>query len=222
MNKQEKSTSLAAMRTRKVLVEAGLELFGSQGFEATSTRQIAQLARTNIASIAYHFGGKDGLREACAHYVGRTLGRVAMRRHSNGGSLETMSAEQARLIMLSLVDQMVAFTQLQHKASLIVPFILNEANRPNGTLPLLYEELFGPVLENITQVWAKATNTSPESEFVRLQLFAVIGPIIYFRIARNIVTKRMEWQSIGPDEAAKIAAVIKQNLIALLDASVKE
>ena len=43
-----------------------IPFFGTKGFAATSTREIAAAAGTNVASIAYHFGGKDGLRLACA------------------------------------------------------------------------------------------------------------------------------------------------------------
>ncbi|MBN9445309.1 MAG: TetR family transcriptional regulator, partial [Bosea sp.] len=47
--------------TRQALIRAGLDLFGRNGFDATSTREIAQAAGVNSAGIAYHFGGKDGL-----------------------------------------------------------------------------------------------------------------------------------------------------------------
>ena len=56
----------AADMTRDALVRAALKLFGRQGFDGTSTREIAAEAKANIGSIAYHFGGKEGLRAACA------------------------------------------------------------------------------------------------------------------------------------------------------------
>ena len=43
--------------TRLALIRAALTLFGSKGFDGTSTRDIAALANANIGSIAYHFGG---------------------------------------------------------------------------------------------------------------------------------------------------------------------
>src|SRR5689334_5218966 len=55
--------------TRTTLVEAAIRLFGEKGYDAVSTRDIADLAAANIGSIAYHFGGKPGLRRACAEYV---------------------------------------------------------------------------------------------------------------------------------------------------------
>ena len=55
--------------TREALIRAGLDLFGRHGFEASSIREIAQAAGVNSAGIAYHFGGKDGLRQACAEAI---------------------------------------------------------------------------------------------------------------------------------------------------------
>ena len=59
--------------TRAALVAAALKLFGDKGFEAASTREIAAAAEVNIAMIAYHFGGKEGLRAACADFVAERL-----------------------------------------------------------------------------------------------------------------------------------------------------
>jgi TetR/AcrR family transcriptional regulator, regulator of cefoperazone and chloramphenicol sensitivity len=49
---------------RQRLVEAGLRLFAQQGFSKTSTRELAEAANVNIASISYYFGDKAGLYRA--------------------------------------------------------------------------------------------------------------------------------------------------------------
>ena len=59
--------------TRLALIRAALDLFGAKGFEAASTRAVAAAAGANLASIAYHFGGKEGLRLACADHVVQTI-----------------------------------------------------------------------------------------------------------------------------------------------------
>ena len=66
MAETSKERRSSSQQTRAALIAAGLRLFGEKGFDATSTRDIAAAANTNIASIAYHFGGKEGLRLACA------------------------------------------------------------------------------------------------------------------------------------------------------------
>ncbi len=50
--------------TRGELMDAALTLFAEQGFAGTSIRQIAKTAGTNLASVSYHFGDKNGLYTA--------------------------------------------------------------------------------------------------------------------------------------------------------------
>ncbi len=47
--------------TRDRLLKVATELFAKQGFDATSTAEICQLAKANVAAITYHFGTKDNL-----------------------------------------------------------------------------------------------------------------------------------------------------------------
>ena len=49
---------------RHRLLAAGLRLFAEQGYSKTSTRELADAARVNIASISYYFGDKAGLYRA--------------------------------------------------------------------------------------------------------------------------------------------------------------
>jgi AcrR family transcriptional regulator len=53
--------SRASSSTRQRLVNAALELFTSQGFTETTTRQIAELAQVNEVTLFRHFGNKQGL-----------------------------------------------------------------------------------------------------------------------------------------------------------------
>jgi AcrR family transcriptional regulator len=53
-----------ATSARERLLRHALALFASQGFAKTSTREIAEAAHTNVASISYYFGDKAGLYRA--------------------------------------------------------------------------------------------------------------------------------------------------------------
>src|SRR5690606_6920168 len=58
---------------RQRLIEAGLELFGRRGYEATSTRQLAARAGVALSAIPYHFGGKAELYRAVVASVAERL-----------------------------------------------------------------------------------------------------------------------------------------------------
>ena len=49
---------------RARLLQTGLRLFAQQGYSKTSTRELAEAASVNVASISYYFGDKAGLYRA--------------------------------------------------------------------------------------------------------------------------------------------------------------
>jgi AcrR family transcriptional regulator len=50
--------------TRRKILDEALALFADRGFAGTTTRAIGAAAEVNIATIDYHFGGKQGLYDA--------------------------------------------------------------------------------------------------------------------------------------------------------------
>lgn len=50
--------------SRARLLQSGLRLFAQQGYAKTSTRELAEDAGVNVASISYYFGDKAGLYRA--------------------------------------------------------------------------------------------------------------------------------------------------------------
>lgn len=207
----------SAEQTRLALVRAGLRLFGQKGFEATSTREIAAAAKANIGSIAYHFGGKDGLRAACADHIVATIGGLA--EQALGSFLkeaDAASPEEAEAILTRTVETMVGFVVARPEAGEIVPFVLRELSHPSSALDRIYEGVFDPVHRALCRIWAAATGEEAESERTRLTVFTIIGQVVYFRIGREAVKRRMGWAEIGRREAAAVAEVAKGNLAAII------
>jgi TetR/AcrR family transcriptional regulator len=65
-------------KTPESILDAAEPLFARSGFAGTTTRQIARAARCNVALIAYHFGGKQGLYKALfSRYFRRLRSRIA-------------------------------------------------------------------------------------------------------------------------------------------------
>ncbi|MBT8038070.1 MAG: TetR family transcriptional regulator [Verrucomicrobiae bacterium] len=49
------------METRDQILDAAWNLFAERGFEDVSVRDVTNTAGVNLASVSYHFGGKEGL-----------------------------------------------------------------------------------------------------------------------------------------------------------------
>jgi AcrR family transcriptional regulator len=49
--------------------DAAVGIVGAQGWDRTTTRQIAAAASVPVGLVNYHFGSKDGLRQSCDDWV---------------------------------------------------------------------------------------------------------------------------------------------------------
>jgi AcrR family transcriptional regulator len=61
-------THLRGEETRRRILGTALEMFAEQGYEATSTRLLADRAGVNLPAIPYYFGSKEGLYRAVVAY----------------------------------------------------------------------------------------------------------------------------------------------------------
>jgi AcrR family transcriptional regulator len=218
--KSPRRESSPADLTRAALVQAALKLFGRQGFDGTSTREIAAEAQANIGSIAYHFGGKEGLRTAAADYIVETIQTIAGQALGDvrAPAAGPEGAQAAQTLLSTALERMVGFVVASPQAGDIVQFVLRELSRPTAALDRIYDGVFEPTHRRLCQLWEEATGEPAESERTRLTVFTLIGQVIYFRIGREAVMRRMGWHDIGAAEAAKVIAVTTDNLSAILAA----
>ncbi|RWC63385.1 MAG: DUF1956 domain-containing protein [Mesorhizobium sp.] len=207
-----------AEMTRAALVRAALKLFGRQGFDGTSTREIAAEAQANIGSIAYHFGGKEGLRTAAADFIVETIQTVAGPALGNAQAPMPVDPAAAQAQLFAALERMAGFVVASPQAGEIVQFVLRELSHPTAALDRIYDGVFEPAHRRLCQLWEQATGEPAESEATRLTVFTLIGQVIYFRIGREAVMRRMGWPDIGAAQAAKVVAVTSGNLKAILAA----
>ncbi len=205
-------------KTKRDLIESALYHFGHEGYAGTSTRSIAQTAKTNIASIAYHFDGKAGLKRACINFIAMALGdvvSVVMDRKLS--DIEHLSPEEARAKIMEMIDRIITFTQTNKRAELVIGFMLKEVLHSPEEIETLYHLIFEPLMDRVTVLFSRATRQPVSSDELKLAIFAMIGQILYIRLARPLVLKRMKWQSVGPEELEQIKTVLHRSIIALLD-----
>ena len=206
-------------KTRAGLVATALKLFGSRGFEATSTREIAASAKANIASIGYHFGGKEGLRHACAEHAAKFIGSVVGSALSAASisEIKALSPQQARNELQGFIRRAVKEMLTRPSAERIVSFVVREVTNPSAAISVIYAGVIEPTHRKLCALWAQATGEEAESETVRLAVFAIMGQAVYFRIGQEIVNRRMGWQLYGDEEADRIVDEIVANLRSALD-----
>jgi AcrR family transcriptional regulator len=133
---------------RQALLTAAAKLFRRQGFDATSTRDIAAAVGMHSGSPFYHFKSKDALLFAVMEEGLRTaITRQVAALQSSSGAADTPQLQLRRLIR-------VHFETLQGPGNDFVPVMLYEhralSARQRALLAKLqadYEAAWTPVLE---------------------------------------------------------------------------
>ena len=205
--------------TRLALIRAALDLFGAAGFEGASTRAIATAAGANLASIAYHFGGKDGLRLACADHVVATIRAMLGQPLAAAAAAAPLSPASARALLEQVIGAIVGFLVVRPEAQSIARFVVREMFEPTEAFERIYADAFAPIHERFCLVWAAATGAPADAPATKLATLAMLGQVLYFRIGRRVALRRLGWTDIGSAEGEAIRATLVAHLDAALAAA---
>ena len=124
--------------TRERIVSAAVAAFAEKGFEAASTRDIAERAKTEQGLLTYHFPSKDKLWRAAAN---RIFGDLAKQFEPITTSLEFSNPrERARAAVREYVRYAAKHPELFR-------FMVDEGNRSNARMRWLVDTHVKPRFE---------------------------------------------------------------------------
>lgn len=212
--------------TRQSLVDAAIEIFGRDGFHASSTRTLANAARVNQALIGYHFGGKDGLYlaaiEHIAQRIAQRMGPLAEQIGNRIEALEKAAAgkapanAEAYLLLLYRVTDAFALMLTDPETTPWARLILREQQDPSPAFDVLYGGVLGRVLVLTTRLAGRIRGIDPQSIEARLLALTIFGQVLVFRAARAAVLRHMQWPAFDGDQINTIQALVRRNVKAIL------
>jgi AcrR family transcriptional regulator len=202
---------------RQHLVLAALDLFGRNGLEGTSTREIARAAGRPMSAITYHFGGKDELYLAVARYLAGRIGEsLAAARGSPAAGAREATPAQARAALHELLQAFVGIMVRPESASWS-RYILREQMEPTPAFDLLYGSVMSPVLQQVCTLLRRVSGRRLTLKDARLRALALFGQVLVFRACRAAVLRSNAWDDVGAAEVRRIRAVVRIHLDAILD-----
>jgi len=145
--------------TKQKIMDTAERLFGEQGYDATSLRQIIAEAGVNLAAVHYHFGSKEEL-----------LDELVVRR-----------AEPVNEARIALLDRLEAVPGLPPVEKVLEAFLLPTAEAANrhpqfvklmgrimaeGLMPAILEKHFRVAKDRFLGALQKAMPELPEDELL--------------------------------------------------------
>lgn len=206
-----------AAATRHAIITAALRLFAEYGYNAVSTRKIADYSNANIGSIAYHFGGKPGLLIACAHHavqaIEETLGADVLQPMD-----DDVTPEAARMELVGIARLLVMPITNRSEAEDISAFLMRYITQRSEAFDLLYSQITGPLHRHMRQLLARASGRDPDAEQTKILTFSIMGQSMYFRICPDAVKNGLGWDGFQGGECMKIGTALSLSINGLIDA----
>jgi AcrR family transcriptional regulator len=203
--------------TRQRLLEVAIRVFAERGFDGARTRDIAEAAKTNLVSIAYYFGNKQGLYHAAALWVAArwaahqeplvqqartSMARSRVTHRELGGILRTLLRDFVRLILGDFLPDCYG------------KFLEAAASGPAREFSIIDKSL-APLRNVVAEAIAGLTGESAVSPATQVRALAIIGSCVCFRRDRPAVLRALKWKQIGAKELKMIEMAIQASIRAM-------
>jgi AcrR family transcriptional regulator len=181
--------------TKIRILDTAEKLFATQGFAATSIRQIVKAAGVNIAAIHYHFGSKESLIEAV---LARKAAPVNKERLRLLDELEKKHAGKT-LPVEGVIEAFIApVIRMQHgKNDRLFPQLMGRTlNEADEKMYQMVHRIFGEVITRFVRAFRLAVPDIPQDELIS-RIHFMIGVMAFATfVPKNKVFENL--QSSGP------------------------
>ena len=177
--------------TQASILAAALSEFGAHGFAAATTRRIADAAGVTLPSIAYHFGGKEGLYVACAHEIVRrfqeaTSALIAPITQLASGpgdpdAARTLIADTLKRLLRLFLDPIGGQTQAD--------FAMRALRERGPGFAILHDQLWAPGVAGLAQLVAVARGGQAATPADRTDALLLISSLLAFAMGREVSLK---------------------------------
>lgn len=171
--------------THDRILSAAQKLFSDKGFDATSVRDITTEAGCNVASVNYHFGGKDNL------YLETFRSMLTVLRDRR---LELMDELMARDPSPSLEEFVETYAVIMieplvgdSRGRMFLNLVSREMIAPRLPQGVLVEEFFEPMMGRATAALARVGPPLDEGS-ARLCVMSMVGQLLHSLRAHHLLT----------------------------------
>lgn len=193
------------------LIQAGIEFFGTHSLAGASTRQIAKQAGQNVASIAYHFGGKKELYLAVAEHVAWILRRemqaqiTEIRRFLDGKN------RPRKQCLSHLTRILCEAVRLKGEIVALSQYVVREQTHPTEAFQIIYEKALEPLHCIGSSLIAVYLGEDENSVECIVRFHALLGASLGFRVARETLIHRTGWDDFNEERRQLIEQVVTEH-----------
>lgn len=205
--------------TRAGLIDVAITLFGRHGFDGVATRELASAAGTNISSIQYHFGNKDGLYRTALEQVTAEIQSLVEPRLANlergireAGDNPEQLAALARAFAESWARGVLSERGTQRR----FPFVMRELTFPSDHFDLIYERFYKRFLDVLAMLVAASKRTERADTATRIRSHAALHVLMCFLEGQAVFWRQMGWKRYTPDRVEQMVPTLSETFVKAL------
>lgn len=206
-------------KTRENILNTSKELFAQHGYHAVTTRRIASLCKCNLAAIAYHFGGKEGLYREVLNEIARLhfqksepfYKRLVVQIAESDGDRHRLADAARRFVF----DEIRLF--LTHPDSTWIHAIIHrELTMPSEHVGMVYESCVSPMNRALRELYSAARGVETDSLECIVSAKLIITQLTAFLTYRQAFMTDLGWDRYSPERIERLSAVTADSILKML------
>ncbi|HWG76301.1 MAG TPA: CerR family C-terminal domain-containing protein [Steroidobacteraceae bacterium] len=204
-------------QTRARIIATALQIFGDQGYDQASTRQIAANAGVNPPALQYYFDSKEGLYRACVQtIIDRVLEVLAPAMQRAQASIRSRTRPAALEALLGLLDAL-ADALVAAGAEAWSRFIARgKADGSEPAMTMMRERVSTPLRLAVCELIGLILREDPDAEQTRLRALTIMGQVSMCHANRQGTLAALGWQQFDARGIAAMKAVVRAHTRAAL------
>lgn len=214
------------------LIMTAYKLFGERDPSDVSVRQIAKEADVNIASIAYHFGSKDGLYLQVIDMIAEGMKekidrfRVDLLERKEKFALSVSNEKDMQLFYIESVKTIIehgarVMLETMSKSNFMHRIMVREQMTPGAGFPILFEKALQHLFSIVDDLISYIDTSSPEA-IITIRSHSIYGQIVVFVCTHGTINKRLGSENYSQECIEEIIAVVKEHTGYILKSFIQE
>lgn len=166
--------------TREQILDAAWDLFAERGFEDVSVRDVTTAAGVNLASVSYHFGGKEGLIQEtvkrCMNPINQYRIRLLNEAAEQYGAVEKIPLERVTICFMRPV---VLPEECGVKTGLMLRLVARYLIESDYAIPSVSRSLYTEVFQAFARAFLVHYPHLSPVQVVKHIVFAS-GTVVYY------------------------------------------
>jgi AcrR family transcriptional regulator len=203
---------------RTKIIEVALRIFGEQGYDSASTRQIAQEAGVNPPALQYYFEGKEGLYFACAEHIFEYLSRATAPARAIADSIGPDASPGAAVDALcNMMDVLADFIFNSVQAEGWSRFIARCQGEDGGsTFRLFKQKVQDQHYSRCFRLVGLAIGRPADDPETKVRTIAIMGQMNTFHLGRHNALEILGWPDLHGERLALVKRVMGMHTRAAL------